>query len=115
MAKEEKIPRSFDRIPPQNLEAEVSVLGSILLDKEAIVRVADILLPDDFYSDANRLVFEEMLWLYEHHQPIDVVTLTNRLTEKGNLEEIGGATYLSQLASAVPSAAHVVSYAKIVA
>ncbi len=115
MAKEEKIPKSFDRVPPQNLEAEVSVLGSILLDKEAIVRVADILLPDDFYSDANRLVFEEMLWLYEHHQPIDVVTLTNRLTEKGGLEEIGGATYLSQLASSVPSAAHVVSYAKIVA
>jgi replicative DNA helicase len=105
----------IEKVPPQNLEAEVSVLGSILLDKEAIVRVADILLPDDFYSDSHRIIFEEMLWLYEHHQPIDVITLTNRLEEKSKLVEIGGTTLLSQLANAVPSAAHVVSYAKIVA
>lgn len=113
--KDEKIPTGLDRVPPQNIEAEVSVLGSILLDKEAIVKVADILIPDDFYNDAYRVIFEEMLWLYEHRQPIDIITLKNRLEEKGELQKIGGATLLSQLASAVPSAAHVVNYAKIVA
>lgn len=113
MAKTEP-PKGLDKIPPQNLEAETSVLGSVLLDKEAIVKVADILLPDDFYNDSYRIIFEEMLWLYEHHQPIDIVTLTNKLEEKGVLAEIGGATLLSQLANSVPSAAHVVNYAKIV-
>jgi replicative DNA helicase len=112
---ETQVPQGMiDRVPPQNLEAETSVLGSILLDKEAVVKVADVLVPDDFYSDAFRIIFEEMLWLYEHHQPIDIITLTNKLEEKGKLEEIGGATLLSQLANSVPSAAHVVNYAKIV-
>jgi replicative DNA helicase len=110
----DKTPKGMDRIPPQNQEAEVSVLGSILLDKEAIIKIADILIPDDFYNDAYRLIFGQMIWLYEHHQPIDIVTLTNRLEEKGVLKEIGGATLISQLANSVPSAAHVVNYAKIV-
>lgn len=116
MAKnEEETPKGIDRVPPQNTEAEVSVLGSALLDKEAITKVADVITPDDFYNDAYRIIYENMLWLYEHHQPIDIVTLTNKLEEKGELENIGGATLLSQLANAVPSAAHVVNYAKIVA
>lgn len=108
------IPQGLEKIPPQNQEAEVSVLGSILLDKEAIVKVADILLPDDFYNDSYRIIYEEMLWLYEHHQPIDIITLKNKLEERGELEKIGGITLLSQLTNAVPSAAHVVNYAKIV-
>lgn len=108
-------PRGIDRVPPQNQEAEVSVLGSILLDKEAIIKVADILIPDDFYNDSYKIIYEHMVWLYEHHQPIDIVTLTNRLEEKNQLEDIGGATLISQLSNAVPSAAHVVNYAKIVA
>lgn len=116
MAKNEEVKQQgIDRVPPQNVEAEVSVLGSILLDKEAITRVADILVPDDFYNDSYRIIFDNMLWLYEHHQPIDVITLTNKLEEKGELDKIGGATTISQLANAVPSAAHVVHYAKIVA
>lgn len=115
MAKEGTgVPKGMDRVPPQNLEAETSVLGSILLDKEAIIRVADILVPDDFYSDAYRIIYEEMLWLFEHHQPIDIITLTNRIEEKNELENIGGASILSQLANSVPSAAHVANYAKIV-
>lgn len=105
----------MEKVPPQNQEAEVSVLGSILLDKEAIIKVADILIPDDFYNDSYRIIYDNMLWLYEHHQPIDVVTLTNRLEEKKLLTEIGGATLISQLANSVPSAAHVTNYAKIVA
>lgn len=108
-------PKGIDRVPPQNQEAEVSVLGSILLDKEAIIKVADILISDDFYNDSYRIIYDHMIWLYEHHQPIDIVTLTNRLEEKKQLEDIGGATLISQLANAVPSAAHVVNYAKIVA
>lgn len=108
-------PKAMEKLPPQNVEAEVSVLGSILLDKEAIIKVADILVPDDFYNDSHRLIFDTMLWLYEHHQPIDVITLTNKLNEKGELADIGGATTVSQLANSVPSAAHVVNYAKIVA
>lgn len=108
-------PSGLDRVPPQNQEAEVSVLGSILLDKEAIIKVADILIPDDFYNDSYRIIFDQMLWLYEHHQPIDIITLTNKLEERGELENIGGASLVSQLANAVPSAAHVVNYAKIVA
>jgi replicative DNA helicase len=115
MADKNQIPKGMERIPPQNQEAEVSVLGSILLDKDAIVKVADVLLPDDFYNDSYRIIFDEMLWLYEHHQPIDIITLKNRIEEKGELSKIGGVTLLSQLASAVPSAAHVVNYAKIVA
>jgi replicative DNA helicase len=112
---EKKVLKGIDRIPPQNQEAEVSVLGSILLDKEAIIKVADILIHDDFYNDSYRIIYENMIWLYEHHQPIDIVTLTNRLEEKNQLENIGGTTLISQLANAVPSAAHVVNYAKIVA
>lgn len=115
MSKDEKTPQGMDRMPPQNQEAEVSVLGSILLDKEAIIKVADILVPDDFYNDSYRIIFDDMLWLYEHHQPIDIVTLQNRLKEKNELDNIGGATLISQLANSVPSAAHVVNYAKIVA
>ncbi len=111
----DKTPKGMEKVPPQNQEAEVSVLGSILLDKEAIIKVADILIPDDFYNDSYRIIYDNMLWLYEHHQPIDVVTLTNRLEEKKLLTEIGGATLISQLANSVPSAAHVTNYAKIVA
>ncbi len=115
MTRENNTPKGLDRMPPQNQEAEVSVLGSILLDKDAIIKVADILIAEDFYNDSYKIIYEHMLWLYEHHQPIDIVTLTNRLEERKQLEEIGGATLLSQLANAVPSAAHVVNYAKIVA
>lgn len=104
-----------EKLPPQNLEAEASVLGSILIDKDAIFKIADILSPADFYNDAFKIIYENMLWLYEHHQPIDVITLTNRLEEKGKLEEVGGATVISELTNAIPSAAHVVNYAKIVA
>ncbi|MDD3679100.1 MAG: replicative DNA helicase [Patescibacteria group bacterium] len=111
---EDNSPKGLEKIPPQNQEAEVSVLGSILLDKDAIIKVADILIPDDFYNDSYRIVYDNMIWLYEHHQPIDVVTLTNRLEEKKKLKAIGGATLISQLANAVPSAAHVINYAKIV-
>ena len=102
------------RLPPQNLEAEISLLGSILLDKEAIVKVADAVLASDFYKDAHGDVYEAMIKLYEHREPIDVVTLTNKLEESKKLEQIGGSSYIATLASSVPSAAHISNYAKIV-
>ncbi len=103
------------RIPPHNEEAEISVLGSILLEKDAIIKVADILIPEDFYSDAHRIIYDNMISLYEKNQPIDLVTLTNKLTEKKLLEGVGGAGYISTLVNSVPSAANIIHYAKIIA
>ncbi|MCH7492479.1 replicative DNA helicase [Patescibacteria group bacterium] len=109
MAKE-----SLDKVPPQNLEAEQSVLGSLLIDKNAIIKVADIIMPDDFYKDAHGLTLESMIDLYEKREPIDVLSLASRLEDKDQLETIGGRSYLATLANAVPTSANVVSYAKIV-
>lgn len=101
-------------VPPQNLEAEQSVLGSLMLDRDAIIRVADLVKPDDFYKEGHVKIYDAMLELYERREPIDVLSLTNRLREKKCLEEIGGSSYLTTLANAVPSAAHVEHYANIV-
>lgn len=102
------------KLPPQNLEAEQSVLGSLLIDKEAIVRVADVVRPTDFYKDAHQKVFEAMLELYEKREPIDVLSLTNVLQSGGQLEAIGGRSYLAALTTSVPSSSNVVTYARIV-
>lgn len=102
------------RIPPHNLEAEQSLLGSLLIDKDAIVKVADIVRHDDFYRDVHGMIFEAMLEIFEHREPIDLVSLANRLAERGRLDAVGGRGYLAQLASAVPTAAHVAHYALIV-
>ncbi|MCX6766311.1 MAG: replicative DNA helicase [Candidatus Moranbacteria bacterium] len=102
------------RIPPQNIEAEMSVLGSLMLDKNAIIKIADLVHPDDFYKDANRLVYETMLELYEEREPIDVLSLSNKLEEKKQLEKIGGASYLTEIVNAVPTASNVIHYAKVV-
>ncbi|PIZ01117.1 replicative DNA helicase [bacterium (Candidatus Howlettbacteria) CG_4_10_14_0_8_um_filter_40_9] len=101
-------------IPPQNLEAEVSVLGSILLDKDAILKVADMIRPDDFYKNSHGVIFKAMLELYEKGDPIDLVTLSNKLEAEKSMDKVGGASYLASLANSVPSAAHVVNYSKIV-
>src|SRR4030042_5236451 len=102
------------RIPPQNIEAEMSVLGSLMLDKNAIIKIADLVHPDDFYKDANRLVYETMIELYEDREPIDALSLSNKLEEKKQLEKIGGASYLTELVNAVPTASNVLHYAKVV-
>lgn len=101
-------------LPPQNLEAEESVLGALMIDKEAIIKVADILRPEDFYKDAHGLVFKSMLDLFEKREPLDVVSLANSLNEKKKLEIIGGRSKLVALASVVPTAGNIVHYAKIV-
>ncbi len=102
------------KIPPQNLEAEQAVLGSILIDKNAIFRVADLLVPFDFYSPANEKIYETILELYERRQPIDLLTLTSRLKENGVLKEVGGSSYLADLTNQVATSSHVADYAKSV-
>jgi len=109
MAKEE-----FEKLPPQSIEAEQAVLGSLLLDKKAIVKIADILKPDDFYRDVHKIIYQSMLELFEKNEPIDIMTVSNRLEEKDLLEKVGGSTYLTTLVNVVPTAANVVKYAKIV-
>ena len=102
------------KIPAQNLEAETSLLGALLLDKEALIKVGDIIQADDFYKEGNGLIYEAILDLFEKHEPIDILSIANRLTEKKDLETIGGKTYLAELTAGVPSSSHVVSYANII-
>ena len=102
------------KMPPQNTDAEESLLGALLLDKEAIIKIADRLKSDDFYKEIHGKIYQAMLGLSEKRAPIDIVSLSNALDEKGNLKEIGGRSYLASLANNVPTAAHVTSYADIV-
>jgi replicative DNA helicase len=108
--KEDKI----DKLPPQSVEAEQSVLGSLLLDKKAIIKIADILKAEDFYRDTHGIIYKTMLELFEKNQPIDIMSLSNRLEETDLLEKVGGSSYLTSLVNSVPTAANVVHYAKIV-
>lgn len=105
---------TIDRLPPQNLEAEGCVLGSILLDKDAIIKVADILHSEDFYDEKNKIVYLAMLELYEKNNPIDILTVSEILDSQKKLDFIGGSSYLATLVNSVPSAAHVMHYASIV-
>lgn len=106
--------KTADRIPPQNLEAEKSVLGAIMLDKDALTKIADQLIAQDFYSEKHGLIYEAASELYEAREPIDVLSLSNILKSKEKLEEIGGSSYLTNLVNSVPSAANILHYAKIV-
>lgn len=103
-----------DFTPPHNLEAEQACLGSLLIDKDAIIKVADIIDADDFYSDKHRMIYEAMIELYTQREPIDILNLSNRLNDKEVLETIGGRGYLATLTNAVPTAANVISYANII-
>ncbi|NLZ38396.1 MAG: replicative DNA helicase [Firmicutes bacterium] len=103
-----------ERIPPQNLEAEQSVLGSMLIDREAILTVAEILKPTDFYREGHQKIYSAMLALAERNDPVDLITLAEELALRNQLEELGGMPYLTTLANVVPTAANVAYYAKIV-
>lgn len=104
----------LDRTPPQSLEAEQSLIGAILLDKEAMLKIGDIIEINDFYKNAHKKIYECILELYEKNEPIDLLTISNRLDEKGWLEQAGGKEYLANLANTVPTSAHVAKYAHIV-
>ncbi|ABN53458.1 MAG TPA: replicative DNA helicase [Hungateiclostridium thermocellum] len=105
---------SFGRIPPQNIEAEQSVLGAILLDKEVLSSVTEIISSQDFYREDHREIFEAIMDLYEKGEPIDLITVAEQLKVRGSLEAVGGLEYLTNLASLVPTTANAKHYAKIV-
>jgi len=105
---------AFDRIPPQDLEAEQSVLGGMLLSKDAIADVVEALRGDDFYKPAHQTIYEAVLDLYGRGEPADAITLSAELTKRGELGRVGGAPYLHTLISSVPTAANAGYYARIV-
>ncbi|MCX6727688.1 MAG: hypothetical protein NTX11_02650 [Candidatus Saccharibacteria bacterium] len=101
-------------IPPQNTDAEASLLGAVLIDSDAIVKIADIVTAEDFYDPKHGRIFEAITQLYEKHNPIDVLTLSDQLKSSGFIDYVGGAAYLTQLTNFVPTAANVEQYAEIV-
>ncbi len=109
-----KTENELDKIPPQSLEAEMSLLGSLLLDKDAMLKIADVIRAEDFYKNAHSRIFQVISDLYSKNEPADLLTLSTRLEEKGILEMCGGRTYLASLVNSVPTASNVVNYANIV-
>ena len=102
------------KVPPNSIDAETSVLGALLLDKDAIISIASFLSPSHFYDDKHGELYEAILELYEERTPVDVLTVSDKLTKRKSLKKLGGRTYLTELANKVPTAAHVEHYAKIV-
>lgn len=105
---------SRDRLTPQSLEAEQATVGSLLVDRDAVARVAEVLRPEDFYREAHRLIYEVALHLFDQSQEVDLITVTEELRRRDQLEKVGGPAYLTALIDAVPAAANVVRYAEIV-
>lgn len=108
------MPATDIRVPPHATEVEQSVLGSLLIDGESIVRIADLLDPLDFYDPAHREIYTAMVALYRRHQPIDFLTVTTALSDAEKTNAAGGSTYLAELATKVPTSAHLLQYAQIV-
>jgi replicative DNA helicase len=104
----------IDRLPPQSLEAEESVLGAILIDRDVVVEIAEFLRPEDFYRQANGHIYRAILDLFERREPVDIVTVAEELERTGELEGIGGRAYLSSLSNQTPTAVHAGQYARIV-
>lgn len=104
----------MEKLLPQNIEAECGVLGSIIIDPEAIVQVSDFLYADDFYRDTHRTIYEVIFQLYEEHEPADFITICDELERRNKLEEVGGASYITSLINQVPTSGNVEFYARIV-
>ncbi len=102
------------KLPPQNKDAEKSILGAILINEDAMFKVAESLNPTHFYDKNHQIIFEAMLELYSHQKPIDVLTLSSELRSKKQLKDIGGSNYLSDLVESVPTAAHVEEYSQMI-
>jgi replicative DNA helicase len=105
---------TIDRVPPHNLEAEQSVLGSMLLERDAIARVIEILKPEDYYRDAHRRIYDVIVELFEMGEPADIISVTDRLRSTGKLDDVGGAAYVTSMLHIVPTAANVEYYARLV-
>jgi len=108
-------PPSDAKIPPQNLDAEMSLLGAILIDEEVLADISDKLHPQDFYDKRHTLIFDAMMRLYERHRPVDLLTLSDQLTKRAELDIVGGSAYLTELTNYVPTAAHASTYAEMIA
>ena len=104
-----------ERVPPQNIEAEQSVLGAMLIDKEAIAKATEILSAEDFYREAHRVIFSAMLEIYNKNEAVDMITVTDILRRDNKLEDVGGIAYITSLANVVLTAANVKYHAEIVA
>lgn len=104
----------LDRVPPQNIEAEQSVLGAVLIEQSSIAKISDMLQPEDFYREAHRLIFRAALNLFERGEAIDFITVTDALRRDGAVEQAGGISYITSLANGVPTAANILFHAKIV-
>ena len=102
------------KLPPQDLEAEHSVLGALLINKDAIFKITDFLTPEDFYKNSHAIIYETIIGLFEKREPIDILSVTSRLKERDLLKKVGGSAYLAEMINSVPSAAHIEHYAKIV-
>lgn len=105
---------SIEKMPPQNIEAEQSLLGSLLIDKDAITKIADSLLVEDFYKESHAIIYNSILELFAQHEPIDILTLSSKLKEKKQLKNIGGRSYLAKLSMSVPTSSNVNYYAEII-
>ncbi|PIQ67420.1 replicative DNA helicase [Candidatus Uhrbacteria bacterium CG_4_9_14_3_um_filter_41_35] len=105
---------SINKIPPHNLEAEESILGAILIDQEALLKIVDVVKTRDFYKESYGIIYETITELFERHEPIDILSLGNRLEEKDKLKQIGGRTTLVELTNKVATAAHISHYASII-
>ena len=108
------MPQAFLDVQPHSIEAEQTVLGALLLDPDAMIKVSDLLTPDDFYDPAYRIIYQGIFDLYNGHQPIDVITVSNKLSGNAKIQEMGGSAFLAELASKVPTSAHVYKYGQIV-
>jgi replicative DNA helicase len=102
------------KIPPQNLDAEMSLLGAVLIDEETLADISEHVKPKDFYDKRHGLIYDAMMRLFEKHKPVDLLTLTEELKKKNDIETIGGSAYLTELTNYVPTAAHAEAYAELV-
>ena len=114
MPQSKKSASAAARIPPQNLDAEMSLLGAVLIDEEVLAEVSDKLRAIDFYDKRHVMIYQAMMRLYEHHRPVDLLTLSDELTKREELDVIGGSAYLTELTNYVPTAAHATTYAQMV-
>src|SRR4051812_34636164 len=111
----EKLKKSpYLRVPPQSIEAEAALLGSIMLKPEVMHDILDFIADGSFYAEKHRIIFRAMIELHSRSNPIDLLSLSSSLRDKSQLDQIGGASYLTELVSSVPSAANVKHYAEIV-
>jgi replicative DNA helicase len=111
MPKEQEL---LEKVPPHSLEAEESLLGALLIDKDAIIKVADNLTAEDFYRDSHKIIFEAMRELYANQEPIDIITISNRLEDKKKLTTVGGRSYLAKLSNMVATSGNIVHYSNII-